>query len=124
MLNKADTKRHGWFWRLMAVFLAVLLGIIALSAVGSVFFGADRAMAAVAILTNKARVWLHALQLAMICLVWWKWDAIVSWMVKRGAIAKAAEVHFLAARNRVIAMLFAIQLIVVMGLPFRIPFHS
>lgn len=124
MSNKAETKRHGWFWRLTAIFLAVLLAVVALIAVGSAFVGADRAMASVSLWTHKARSWMYASQLATLCIVWWKWHAIVSWMVRRGAIAKAAEAHFLAARNRVMGVLFAIQLIVVMGLPFRNPFSS
>lgn len=119
-LARPDRPRK-WL-RLLRVVVKFLLcyGVLAaLFVAASLRFGPTQTLDALANATAVARPYLHALQIATLFMLWWRWAALVEWMAKRHWVSARAKPHVLAARNRILLMLCAIQVLVVMGFPMR-----
>lgn len=106
--------------RFLLLFSVVFVALAGLLAAGSLMLGAQRTLAAAAQALDQVRGWLHAAQLAAIAWLWWRWDAAADWLARRGWVHATRKRELVRARHRLIALLLLVQLLVVMGVPFRI----
>jgi len=59
-----------------------------------------------------------ALHLALIAWLWWKWEALVTWLTQRKGSSPELRELALGFKHRALAMLIAIELLVVLQWPF------
>jgi len=64
---------------------------------------------------KPAIVALHLVLIAALC---WRWSRAIAWLYRRGWIHPDNLALALSMRNRVIAILLALEVLVVMRLPF------
>lgn len=117
--SPAPDARRSWFWRMIRVFALSVLATVLLVALGSVLLGTAPALQLVSRTVETSRPGLHAAQLSALLLLWWKWGAMVDWLCRRDIFPARARAPLLSARHRILVVLLAIQLLVVMELPFR-----
>lgn len=122
MAAVSSKKSRPWFTRFLLVLLAAGLGMLALLVVGGAAVGSAKAVGTVSTFMNHVRIWLYAFQLAFIGLAWWRWEGLIHYLDRHGKVNSAAVAPLLAARHRIMGALLVVQLLVVMGLPFRNPF--
>lgn len=118
-VRNKTTRKRARAWRLLVKFLLCYGVLAGLFLVASLRFGPLRTLDAITDAVATARPYLHALQIATLFMLWWRWHALIEWMAKRSWVSVRAKPHVLAARNRIMLMLGAIQVLVVMGFPLR-----
>lgn len=96
----------------------ILVMIIA----GVALTNSTQALSSVSQKIYTARIWLHAIQLIVIGLVWFYWTAIVNWMASSEKLSQTGKDSLLQARSRIMIAILVFQIVVVMGIPFRNPF--
>jgi hypothetical protein len=94
--------------------LALLLGLAMLSA------GHLSALQAFSTWLKVIKPALIALHLTLIALLWLHWPAVVTWLADKGWVHASNVETVLAQRPRIVAMLCAIEIILVIGLPFNL----
>lgn len=104
------------------IFALVAIGIVVMLLVGVAASHSAQSLGGVTRFMNSARLWLYAVQLSAIASLWWKWPALINWMIHRGSLKAERSGELLAARNRIMGMILFFQVVVVMGIPFRNPF--
>jgi len=120
--NRRSAPQKNWFIRCLILFLTITGAIILLLIAGASVIGTTPMLGKVIALTTSIRPWLYSGQLSLIAVLWWKWSSFISWLAKRGTITEQMCGPLLASRHRIISAILAIQIFVVMGIPFRNPF--
>ena len=98
----------------------VLAGLVALAMAGGVGLELAGQLPRVQALMDVARPWLIASQFALTALLWLRWRALVSWLVRTRRLSQAAAQPLMQARHRLVAFILLVQLTVVLGLPFSL----
>lgn len=55
-----------------------------------------------------------------IAALWWRWSQTIHWLASKSLVHPSNVAMALSQRNRIITMLVALEVIVVMGLPFNL----
>lgn len=107
----------GW----LALMLAALAALVIVAMLASKT-GPAETLTALGSATRRIRPWSYAVHLALIGLAWWRFDLVAAFALRRGWVSAARLPVFLASRHKLMAMVLAVELVVVIGLPLRNPF--
>jgi hypothetical protein len=105
--------------RCLGFFLIITCALVLLLLIGSWIIGATSTLARVDAFITSIRLWLYSVQIALIAILWWKWGSFISWLERRGTINERMRGPLLASRHRITGAILAIQVLVVMGIPFH-----
>jgi len=94
-----------------------LCAVLALAHLGLRHIDAVQAFSAWLDVAKPVFVASHILAIAAL---WWRWPQTIHWLARRSLIHPSNVSMALSQRNRVITMLVALEVIVVMGLPFNL----
>jgi hypothetical protein len=111
-------KRRGLTGALL-LFAGCVATIILLLAIASAMMGAQPAMEATSSIIDRIRPFAILLQCAAIGCLWWYWANVIEWLIGKKRITPLEAVRLTAARTRVCVALAVIELVLVIGFPFR-----
>jgi hypothetical protein len=101
------------------LFAGCALAIILLLGIASAMMGAQPTMEATGSFIDRIRPFAILLQCAAIVCLWWYWANVVEWLVQARRVTAREAIRLKAARTRVCAVLAVVELVLVIGFPFR-----
>ncbi len=101
------------------LFAGCAAAIILLLAIASAMMGAQPAMEATGSFIDRIRPFAIVLQCAAIACLWWYWANVIEWLIDKKRINAKEAVRLTAARARVCVVLAVVEVVLVIGFPFR-----
>ena len=98
-------------------FALVLAGLIATAMAGGIGLQLAGHLPSIEALMDTVRPWLIAAQFGLTALLWLRWRALITWLVRTSRLSQAAAQPLMQARHRLVAFILLLQLTVVLGLP-------